>query len=196
MDVLIVDDDRAVREALAKAIRQGGFGVMAVENGLSALAAIQRGPFDVIVCDIKMRFLDGVRLYHELEAEYPELRSRFFFISGVADDPAVEEAVRKTGRPLLRKPFDLQDFLKLVEDTATGEAPAADAYLPFSGAEAVALRAAGVRPGSTLVCPRCGGDLAIRSTASPDQSPAWELRCHHCRRYLKLRSNGRRAKHH
>jgi CheY-like chemotaxis protein len=193
MDVLIVDDDRAVRDALAKAIRQGGFEVTAVENGLSALAVIQRRPFDVIVCDIKMRFLDGVRLYSELEAEYPELRDRFFFISGVADDPAIAESVRKTGRPLLRKPFDLRDFLKLVEDMATGEAPA-DAYLPFSAAEAVALRAAGVRPGSTLVCPRCGGNLAIRSTASPDQSPAWELRCHRCRRYLRLRSNGRRAK--
>jgi CheY-like chemotaxis protein len=193
MDVLIVDDDRAVREALAKAIRQGGFEVTAVENGLSALAAIQRRPFDVIVCDIKMRFLDGVRLYHELEAEYPELRNRFFFISGVADDAGVEESVRQTGRPLLRKPFDLQDFLKLVEDVATGDVPA-DAYLPFSAAEAVALRAAGVRPGSTLVCPRCGGDLAIRSTAGPDQSPAWELRCHRCQRYLRLRSNGRRAK--
>lgn len=99
MDVLIIDDDRAVREALAKGLRQAGFEVTTVENGLAALAAIRMQSFVAIACDVKMGFLDGVRLYHELEDEYPELTERFFFISGVADDPGIGVAVRQTGRP-------------------------------------------------------------------------------------------------
>ncbi len=124
MEVLIVDDDRAVREALTKALEQAGYETTAVENGLAALAAIRVRPFAVIACDVKMDFFDGVRLYHELEAEYPELRSRFFFISGVADDPGIATPVRLTGRPLLRKPFELDDLLALVHEIAWGsEAP-------------------------------------------------------------------------
>ncbi len=126
MHVLIVDDDRAVREALGKAIRQAGFEATAVENGLAALAEIRVRPFAVVVCDVKMHFFDGIRLYHELEAEYPELRDRFFFISGVADDPGIAASVGRTGRPLLRKPFDLADFLRLVQEVAAGEAPSND----------------------------------------------------------------------
>lgn len=121
MDVLIVEDDRPVREALAKAIRQAGFEVTAVENGLSALAVIQQRRFAVIACDVKMSFLDGVRLYHELAVECPELRSRVFFISASADDPEVAASVRETGRPFLRKPFDLADFLKLVRQIADAQ---------------------------------------------------------------------------
>jgi|SRR3990172_10730244 len=194
MEVLIVDDDRAVREALGKAVRQAGFEVTTAENGLSALAAVQTRPFDVIVCDVKVNFLDGVRLYHELEAEYPELRDRLFFISGVADDPEMSTSLRQTGRPLLRKPFDLKDFLKLVQEIASGQPPVGERYEPFSAEEAVALRATGMRPGAALACPRCGNDLVVRSTVGSGQSPAWELRCHVCHRYLTVRPNGGRKK--
>jgi DNA-binding NtrC family response regulator len=120
MEVLIVDDNAALRETLIRALNQAGYEATGVENGLAALALIRVRSFVAIVCDVKMDFFDGIQLFHELEADYPELKSRLFFITGVAGEPGVVGPVRKTGRPLLEKPFELEEFLGLVHDVARG----------------------------------------------------------------------------
>jgi CheY-like chemotaxis protein len=124
MEVLIVDDNATLRDTLARALQQAGYEVTGVENGLAALALIRVRSFVAIVCDVKMDFFDGIQLFHELEADYPQLKQRVFFISGAVGQPGVEGPVRRTGRPLLRKPFELDDFLSLVHEVASGSATA------------------------------------------------------------------------
>ncbi len=120
MEVLVVDDDDAVREAVVKALTRAGYEVTAAENGLAALAAIRMHSFAAIVADVKMEFFDGIQLYRELEAEYPHLRDRLFFISGVAEAPGVRGPLRRSGRTVLRKPFELNDLLARVREVAQG----------------------------------------------------------------------------
>src|SRR3989304_5859139 len=115
MEVLLVDDDAALRMAGGRALGLAGFEVTAVDNGLAALAAIQTRSFAVVVTDIRMDFLDGIRLYQELEAEFPELQERVVFVSAWSGDPDVDAFVHRTGRPLLKKPFELVDLLDLEE---------------------------------------------------------------------------------
>jgi len=186
LEVLLVDDDSAVRQAVGKALGRAGFEVTAVDNGLAALAAIQTHSFAVVVTDIRMDFLDGIRLYQELEAEFPELQERVVFVSAWTEDPEVDAFVRRTGRPLLKKPFELADLLKLVRATAAAGAKRAESYIPFSPGEAAELRTMGLRSGGNLACPRCGGALSVRSVAYQDQAAGWELRCHLCRRSLAV----------
>jgi CheY-like chemotaxis protein len=165
----------------------------AAENGQSALATIRSRAVGAIACDVKMDVLDGVRLYREIEAEYPELKHRFFFISGAADDTSVAAAVKKTGRPLLRKPLDLNVFLDLVRRMDTGEARAGVPYQPFSAHEAATLRGV-LKPAASLACPVCGGDLTIRGALDPTPSRDWELRCHTCHRFLIIRADADRSR--
>ncbi len=186
MDVLLVDDDPAVRQAVGKALGRAAFEVTAVDNGLAALAAIQTRSFGVVVTDIRMDFLDGMRLYQELEAEYPELMERVVFVSAWSEDPDVDAFVHRTGRPLLKKPFELADLLALVKRTATLGLEHREGYLPFSAAEAADLRTMGVRSGGNLACPRCGGALSVRSVAHQRQAAGWELLCHVCHRSLAV----------
>ena len=120
MEVLIVDDNVTLRDTLIKALHQAGYEATGVENGLAALALVRVRPFAAIVCDVKMDFFDGIQLFHELEADYPELTQRVFFISGAVDQPGVVGPVRRTRRPLLQKPFELEDFLQLVREVALG----------------------------------------------------------------------------
>jgi CheY-like chemotaxis protein len=120
MEVLIVDDDAALRDTLTRALHQAGYEATAVENGLAALALVRVRSFAAVVCDVKMDFFDGIQLFHELEADYPQLKRRVFFISGAVGQPGVEGPVRRTGRPLLSKPFELSDFLQLVREMASG----------------------------------------------------------------------------
>ncbi len=185
-EVLLVDDDADVRRAVGKALGHAGFDVTAVDNGLAALAAIQEHTFGVVVSDIRMDFLDGIRLYHELEAEYPELQDRVVFVSGWADDQEVNAFVHQTGRPLLRKPFEIDRLLDVVRDTAARRIRPSQVYLPFSPEEATRLRRQGRTMGGSLVCPRCRGALSVRSVAGHRPGAGWELLCHDCHRSLAV----------
>ncbi len=186
MEVLLVDDDPAVRQAVGKALGRAGFEVTAVDNGLAALVAIQTHSFGVVVTDIRMDFMDGIRLYRELEAEYPELQERVVFVSAWSKDPEVDAFVQRTGRPLLGKPFELAELLDLVKSTAGLGLERGEGYVPFSPAEGAELRTMGLRSGGNLACPRCGGALSVRSVAHVKQAAGWELRCHVCRRSLAV----------
>lgn len=185
-EVLLADDDAAVRRAVGHALQSAGFQVTAVASGQAALAALQEHTFAVVVLDIRMESLDGIRFYQELEAEYPELRHRVVFVTAWPRDPELDALVERSGRPLLRKPFELRDLLDVVKDTAAKGLSSRDAYAPFASSEAHELRSMVLQSGSTLVCPRCGGPLILRSSKGYAQSAGWDLLCHACRRKLAV----------
>src|ERR1700691_3567581 len=72
--VLLVDDDRSVREALSDLLAVEGYSVLEAENGLTALALLKSGPHFpfVILLDLVMPVMDGDR-FLELRAEDPML---------------------------------------------------------------------------------------------------------------------------
>ena len=185
-EVLLVDDDPAVLRAVGKALNNAGFRVTAVDNGVDALAAIRTHDFSVVVSDIRMQRLDGIRFYRELEAEHPELRQRVVFVTAWPRDPDLDALVERSGRPLLLKPFELSDLLDVVKDTAAQGPATQDAYAPFGSAEAHRLCSMVLQAGVNLVCPRCGGPLILRSAKGERQSAAWDLLCHACRRKLAV----------
>ena len=114
MDLLLADDDVRVRDGLAKLLRRYGFRVETAENGVAALAEIQQKPFDAIVSDVRMPFMDGMRLYERLATDYPEAAQRMVFITGYTDDLNVREFLDITGQPVLTKPFDVVDLVRAV----------------------------------------------------------------------------------
>ncbi|HEX2028644.1 MAG TPA: response regulator transcription factor [Nitriliruptorales bacterium] len=67
--ILVVDDDRAVRDSLERALRLHGFRVQLAANGLDGLQAVQRDSLDAIVLDVAMPGVDGVQLTRRLRQE-------------------------------------------------------------------------------------------------------------------------------
>ena len=116
--VLLVDDNRDVREGLARVLRRSGYSVDTAENGLEALADVEKRQFRVVISDIMMPVMDGVRFYEILERRHPLVARRVIFVSAWSDDPEVQAFLRAAGRPLLQKPFEIQDFLRAVEGVA------------------------------------------------------------------------------
>jgi two-component system response regulator MprA len=114
LSVLVVDDNRGVRDGLAKALAVEGFQVRTADNGLAAFAEAQNQAFDAIVLDIMMPVIDGMHLYEALVAEDPAAASRVLFVSAWFDDPDVERFLRRTGRPVVAKPFDIHDIVRRV----------------------------------------------------------------------------------
>lgn len=111
MDILIVDDDAAVRRVHQRLLEKAGYMVTAVDNGLAALAEIQQRPYRAILCDVQMPFLKGNSFYQELLENYPEMAQRLIFITGFADDEEVAAFLKTTGRPVLRKPANSKTLI-------------------------------------------------------------------------------------
>ena len=76
MEILVVDDDRAVREALERALSLEGFDVELAADGAEALAAVERRQPDAIVLDVLMPGVDGLevcRLLRKAQSRVPIL---------------------------------------------------------------------------------------------------------------------------
>ena len=123
MSVLVVEDNADVRNSLTRILKTAGFDVDVAENGLAALVLVQQHAYEVIVCDIMMPVMDGVRLYELLRHQYPEAARRVVFASAWFDDGDVRGFVERTSRPVLRKPFDIDEFLRTVREVAERPPP-------------------------------------------------------------------------
>src|SRR5438093_12452441 len=60
--ILVVDDERSIRELLAIVLRREGYEVLLAENGRSAIDTLEREPVDILISDIKMPDLSGVEV--------------------------------------------------------------------------------------------------------------------------------------
>ncbi len=71
--VLVVDDDPAIRRSLERGLRLAGFAVALAGGGRPALAHVRREPTDVVVLDISMPDLDGIQVCRALREDGNDL---------------------------------------------------------------------------------------------------------------------------
>jgi CheY-like chemotaxis protein len=69
--ILVIDDQPQVRTAVGLALRAKGFEVVTAENGLAGLRAFRAAPFDLVIVDIFMPEMDGVKLIKALRERHP-----------------------------------------------------------------------------------------------------------------------------
>jgi len=108
--VLVVDDERSLRELLAIVLRREGYEVMLAENGTIALAALARGMVDLLISDIKMPDMSGVEVLRAAKRSDPALPA--IMMTAFASTETAVEAMRLGACDYLVKPFDV-DELKL-----------------------------------------------------------------------------------
>jgi PAS domain S-box-containing protein len=104
--ILVVDDEVEVAAVLVELLEQDGHRVDVAGDGAEALGRLAAEPYDAVLCDSKMPVLDGVRLYLEVERQFPHLRRRFVFVTGDALNTEKARWFEDQGLPHLTKPFD------------------------------------------------------------------------------------------
>ncbi|HXH06240.1 MAG TPA: ATP-binding protein [Vicinamibacterales bacterium] len=102
---LIVEDDEAIRVLLVRLLERRGFRVVHAANGVEALAYLDAGAPDLVVCDLRMPRVNGIELYRRATAARPSVAGRFLFITGDAPNEEAARLVAAAGVPLLQKPF-------------------------------------------------------------------------------------------
>ncbi len=107
--ILIVDDERAIRNSLKEILSLEQYEVEVAENGLQAIDFIKKMDFDAVLCDIKMPEMDGIEVLEKKNELAPDLP--MIMISGHGTIDTAVESLKKGAYDYLEKPPDLNRLL-------------------------------------------------------------------------------------
>ncbi|NIE74432.1 sigma-54-dependent Fis family transcriptional regulator [Pantoea sp. Tr-811] len=128
--VLLVEDDRVLRQALGDTLEIGGFAYHAVGSAEQALEAVAGEGYSLVVSDVNMPGMDGHQLLGQLRRHYPQLPV-LLMTAHAAVERAVD-AMRQGAVDYLVKPFEPRALLSLVERHAAGRLDAGDGQGPVA----------------------------------------------------------------
>lgn len=114
MKILIIDDERSIRNALGDVCEDEGYQVSVAEDGVKGYAAAREGGFDVIFCDIKMPGMDGVEVLKKLVEEGVD--SAIIMITGHGDVETAVECIKLGAYDFIQKPLDLSRILVTIRN--------------------------------------------------------------------------------
>lgn len=111
--ILLAEDDNSMREFLAKALRRAGHNVVAVSDGVDALAQLADVEYDLLLADVVMPGMDGIEVARRATKKQPGLR--VMFITGFAAVALRAREQSPKNARVLSKPFHLRDLVDQVE---------------------------------------------------------------------------------
>src|SRR5471030_828811 len=112
--ILIIDDERAIRNTLREILEYEDYTVEDIDNGIDGLDLIQKNDYDLVLCDIKMNKMDGMEVLSEGLSYKPDLP--FIMISGHGTVETAVEASKKGAFDFISKPPDLNRLLITVRN--------------------------------------------------------------------------------
>lgn len=116
--VLLVDDNAPLREGLALALEDEGVQTVQAGRGDEAVKLANERPCDLVVLDLNLPDMTGVKVYREINRVLLNLTC--IFMTAEASERLVEEALRLNPLRLLRKPFEVSLFRAEVKRAITG----------------------------------------------------------------------------
>jgi len=111
MKILIVDDDKNIRNLLVDFFTPRGHVVRASSNGSEALEVIGKDAVDLVISDIRMPVMDGATLLREIRKLHPGVRVAL--MTGYYREP--EKAISLGADFFIEKPFSIAQILAVVE---------------------------------------------------------------------------------
>lgn len=151
--VLLVEDDRALREALADTLLLAGHDYRAVGSAEEALQAVEQESFSLVVSDVNMPGMDGHQLLGLLRARQPQLPVLLMTAHGAVERAV--DAMRQGAADYLVKPFEPKALIELVARYALGVVGVADGEGPIAvepaSAQLLELAAKVARSDSTVL---------------------------------------------
>ena len=138
--ILVVDDEPLVLDAIRRALPRQR--VVGVTSARSALLLATHESFDLILCDIMMPDINGMKFYEELSETRPDMEPRVMFLTGGTNLPEVREFLDRVDKRCIEKPVarerlthiiaDAMASLEYAEDTTT-EAPTTTSLMAQAG---------------------------------------------------------------
>ncbi len=115
--VLVVEDEPSISQVCQRALGREGFEVDIAENGAEAQDKLKVKSYDICLIDIITPVMDGKQLYRWITEKHPEMVTRVIFTTGDSINPDTKGFLEGAGRPLLPKPFTLDELKTVVRET-------------------------------------------------------------------------------
>ena len=112
--ILVIDDERSIRNSMKDILQYEGYEVVLAENGMEGLVSVKSEKPDVVFCDIKMPKMEGIEVLErikEFSADTPVI-----MISGHGTIDTAIEAIRKGAYDFIEKPLDLNRILITIKN--------------------------------------------------------------------------------
>lgn len=120
MNILTVEDDQAIREAIAEVLGYAGYTVSTACNGQDALDQLNNGlKPDAILLDLMMPIMDGWQFIEEVNNDLKYADIPIIIVSAVASKDKVR-ADRPNIKELIKKPIVIDQLLKTVKEVCDG----------------------------------------------------------------------------
>ena len=123
--ILVVDDEQAVRDLLAKTLTMADYDVDAAPDGASAIERLRAVEYDLLITDLKMPGMDGLSVIREARRIMPDLP--VIIITGYSTEASAIEAINLGVAGYLTKPFRLPRILAATARALGEPVPATDA---------------------------------------------------------------------
>ena len=112
--ILIIDDEKAIRNTLKEILEFEDYNIETAENGYVGLDFVDQKPYDLIFCDIKMPKMDGLEFLDFLQKKNSEIP--VIMISGHGNIETAVESLKKGAYDYIQKPLDLNRILVSVRN--------------------------------------------------------------------------------
>jgi two-component system response regulator PilR (NtrC family) len=106
--ILIVDDERSMREMLEILLRREGYEVTVAENGTAAISLLQQRPFDMLISDVRMPDISGVEVLRKAKELNPSIIG--IMITAYGSKESIQEVLRLQAADYLDKPFNVEEL--------------------------------------------------------------------------------------
>ncbi|MBF0100977.1 MAG: sigma-54-dependent Fis family transcriptional regulator [Desulfobacterales bacterium] len=113
-DILVVDDDKGMREFLDIFLTQEGYQVTSAADGNEAIKYFQKNRFDLVITDLKMPKIDGIDLIKKIKEISPE--TMIIVITAYASGDTALTSMKEGAYDYIEKNFDIEDLKKIVRD--------------------------------------------------------------------------------
>jgi response regulator RpfG family c-di-GMP phosphodiesterase len=111
--ILIVDDEKAIRDMLADFLGMEGYVVRTAEDGTSALGELSKGHYDLVISDLKMPRMGGIALLEEIGKHAPDALT--VIMTGFGTVETAIDAMKRGAYDYVLKPFKLDEVVHVVQ---------------------------------------------------------------------------------
>ncbi|MGE0352517.1 MAG: ATP-binding protein [Gemmatimonadales bacterium] len=121
--VLIIDDEPSIRMALRRFFQRFKWVVDEADSGadgLNRLAGMDgANGYDVVITDLKMPGMSGIELHDRIRAAHPDQFRRLIIVTGDVASAEAQRLLQRTDRPVLEKPFEIEDLMRAVGEVTS-----------------------------------------------------------------------------
>ena len=114
--ILVLDDEPIVCKRLQPALEKLGFAVDTFTQSVEAMHQVQQSAYDIVITDLKMKEVDGMRFLEEVKKQRPQ--TEVIVITGFATMETAKQSFQKGVFDFIAKPFKLSEIQDVVTRAA------------------------------------------------------------------------------